>query len=93
MSTIGNQKAVKAKRWRTSIAKRIDALQAMDALADALITEALTGNITALKEIGDRLDGKSVQGIELGGIDGEPMESVSVIRIVAGDGSGSKATS
>jgi len=64
MSVIGNQNAARGKRWKDSISKRIEALQAMDALADALITEALTGNIAALKEIGDRLDGKAVQQIE-----------------------------
>jgi len=90
---MGNNNSVKGKRWRNTIAERIKELDAMKSLADALITEALTGNITALKEIGDRLDGKSVQGIELGGIDGEPMETVSTIRIVAGDGSASPATS
>ena len=91
MSVAGNQNAAKGKRWKIALSKRIEALQAMDALAEALITEALTGNIQALKEIGDRLDGKSVQGVEVGGIDGEPIP-VTTIRIVAGDGSNSPAT-
>jgi len=87
----GHGNRANGKRWKGVISKRIEALQAMDKLADALITEAMTGNIAALKEIGDRLDGKSVQGVELGGIDGEPIP-VTVIRIVAGDGSASPAT-
>ena len=33
-------------------------------LAKALISKALDGDISALKEIGDRLEGKSIQSIE-----------------------------
>jgi hypothetical protein len=36
----------------------------MEKVADALITEAMTGNIAAIKEIGDRIDGKSTQIID-----------------------------
>ena len=39
-------------------------------LADALIDKALAGDVSALKEIGDRLDGKPAQAVELGGIGG-----------------------
>ena len=35
------------------------------ALADALVKKALGGDVAAMKEIGDRLDGKAVQGMEL----------------------------
>lgn len=34
------------------------------AVADALVTKAITGDVPAIKEIADRLDGKSIQGIE-----------------------------
>jgi len=53
------------------------------ALADALVNRALKGDVGALKEIGDRLDGRSVQGVELGGPDGGPVqvEDVSLIEI------------
>jgi len=33
-------------------------------LAEALIDKALTGDVAALRELGDRLDGKAVQEIE-----------------------------
>lgn len=88
----GHGNRAKGKRWKSVLERRIEALQAMDTLADALITEALTGNVTALKEIADRLDGKAMQGIEMTGLDGEAMQTVSTIRIVAGDGSESPAT-
>ena len=48
------------------------------ALADALADKGLKGDVTALKEIGDRLDGKAVQGVELGGPGGGPVETKDV---------------
>lgn len=34
------------------------------AVADALVTKALTGDVPAIREIGDRIEGKVVQAIE-----------------------------
>jgi hypothetical protein len=34
------------------------------AVADALVEKAMTGDIAAIKEVADRLDGKPVQAIE-----------------------------
>jgi len=48
----------------------------LDQLADKLVSEAADGNVIALKEIGDRLDGKPVQAIA--GEDGGPL----LVRIV-----------
>ena len=36
-------------------------------LADRLVDKALEGDITAMKEIGDRLDGKAAQSVEMSG--------------------------
>jgi hypothetical protein len=60
--------AVKRETEKGSGSKRLFAL------ADALVEKALKGDVTALKEIGDRLDGKAVQGVELGGPGGGPMQ-------------------
>lgn len=38
----------------------------LEVLADRLVSEASDGNVTALKEIGDRLDGKPVSTVEGG---------------------------
>lgn len=35
------------------------------ALADKLVEEALSGNMQAMKEIGDRLDGKAAQSVDV----------------------------
>lgn len=91
MQAHGNR--ANGKRWRSVLLKRIEVLQAMEKMADSLITEAMTGNMQALKEIGDRIDGKALQGIEMSGMDGEAIQTVSTIRIVSGDGSNSPATS
>ena len=45
-------------------------------LADALINKALAGDVSAMREIGDRLDGKPAQAVELGGPDGGPIEVI-----------------
>ncbi len=37
------------------------------------VEKELGGDVTALKEIGDRLDGKPAQAVELGGKDGEDL--------------------
>ena len=52
-------------------------------LAEALITKASDGDVTALKEIGDRLDGKPSQMIEGAGADGEHLTKVIVEFIKA----------
>ena len=52
-------------------------------LADALINKALAGDVSALKEIGDRLDGKPAQAVELGGIGGGAIKVEDVTTIEA----------
>ncbi len=42
-------------------------------LADKLVERALGGDITAMKEIGDRLDGKPAQSVELAGKNGKDL--------------------
>ena len=49
---------------------RID-YTALDALADALVAAGLAGEVNALKELGDRIDGKVPQAV-IGGDDDDP---------------------
>jgi len=67
----GNQNAARAKVWSAAI-QRVLARdkEGMEALARALINKAKDGDIQALKEIGDRLEGKVPQAIEGTGEDG-----------------------
>lgn len=56
------------KPWRDAIAIAVnertkDGGKKLRRLADALVEQALAGDVAALKEIGDRLDGKPAQAI------------------------------
>jgi hypothetical protein len=64
---IGNQFAKKAKIWEQAI-KRALARRAngeidhgLDELADKLLNACANGDLPALKELGDRLDGRPTQ--------------------------------
>ncbi|MGE3710031.1 MAG: hypothetical protein AB7G35_10185 [Hyphomicrobiaceae bacterium] len=48
--------------------------KALDKLADALVEKGVTGDVAALKEIGDRLDGKPSQQLEHTGEGGGPLK-------------------
>lgn len=52
--------------------------KALDKLADKLVASGLKGDIAAIKEIGDRLDGKPAQII--GGDDDAPIRTEHVFR-------------
>jgi len=60
----GNNNAGKNKVWSDAIRKVVVQRQALDALAIALVEKALSGDLQALKELGDRLEGKPVQSVE-----------------------------
>lgn len=69
------------KIWRDAIMRAVrrrdsgEDPQALEKLADSLVRKGMEGDVTALKEIGDRLDGKPVQAIA--GADGEgPVKMV-----------------
>lgn len=66
---VGNRYAAKAKVWQMAIERALEKRgraaqrEALDDLAEVLLKKCDEGDIGALKELGDRLDGKSVQGI------------------------------
>lgn len=61
----GNRNAARGTAWRDAIRKAVLRDGKLDALAQALVARALEGDIAALREIGDRLDGKARQSVEL----------------------------
>lgn len=73
---VGNQNAAKAKVWHAAIMRALDKrgagdrVKALDELAGKLLDLVATGDLAALKEFGDRLDGKPAQAVALSG-DGE----------------------
>ena len=66
---LGNQNAVKGKRWAQAIERalerrsRREQIDALDRLAEKLLSVCDAGDLAALKELGDRLDGKANQSI------------------------------
>jgi hypothetical protein len=79
---VGNQFATKAKRWSLAIERALekrskrDQVEALDDLAEKLLAKCDEGDMSALKELGDRLDGKSAQGIDLTGTLGISLAKV-----------------
>jgi hypothetical protein len=67
------------KIWREAIQRAIrrretaEEPQALEKLADSLVAAGIAGDIGALREIGDRLDGKPVQQLNHAGDDGGPL--------------------
>lgn len=85
----GNNNAAKGKEWRDALVYSLENFsgskkgQALRDIAKALIGKALEGDITAIKEIGDRLDGKPVQAIA--GADGESPLTIQILRFADTD--------
>jgi hypothetical protein len=69
----GNQNAVKAKIWSDRLKQQIEERKLWPKLADALLEKALEGDVAAIKEVGDRVEGKVAQRIEATGADGGPL--------------------
>ena len=63
----GNNNATKTKAWSNALRRELAGEQNAEklaALAKKVYQDALSGNMQAVKEIGDRLDGKPVQAVE-----------------------------
>lgn len=85
----GNKNSAKGRIWHDAIRRALARREKgkpdkLNRLADALITEALDGDIQALKEFGDRIDGKVPQGIEGPGENGEHIVNVIERKIIDG---------
>jgi hypothetical protein len=66
---VGNRNAAKAKLWAAAIERALekrgggDKIKALNELAEKLLVNCDSGDMVALKELGDRLDGKPAQSI------------------------------
>lgn len=61
----GNKNATKNRPWAEAVNRALlaDDGKKLRLLADKLIDRALEGDVSALKEVGDRIDGKPAQAI------------------------------
>jgi len=63
----GNQNAAKAKLWTAAITRALDkrtrkeGKDALDELAETLLTKCDDADLAALKELGDRIEGRPAQ--------------------------------
>jgi hypothetical protein len=62
---VGNNNNKKNREWSEAIRKAVVQRKELDKLANALIDRALEGDLGALKELGDRLEGKPSQQIDV----------------------------
>ena len=60
---------------------RLEQKEALDDIAEALIAKAAEGDMGALKELGDRLDGKPSQAI-VGDASADPVQTA--VRVLFG---------
>ncbi len=72
----GNQNAKKGRLWQEAIKRAVarkfngDLNHGLDSLAEKLVEAVSEGDLPALKEFGDRIDGKPAQAI-VGGDEGD----------------------
>ena len=85
MAQIGNSNAHKGKIVRSMIAKRLEERAALAPMVDALIEKAMDGDLQAIREIFDRVDGKPKQQVDLGGQEDNPLVSEVKIKLVRPD--------
>lgn len=90
MAAPKNPKAYKGEKiWREAINRAVCRVfkdkdgrtRTLDKLADALVRSAMEGDVSALKELGDRLDGKPTQMV--GGDKDNPIELSLRVNFVA----------
>lgn len=79
-----NGRPKRVKIWQDAINRAIkrreaDDPRAMEKLADKLLNAVDAGDIAAMKEFGDRVDGKVAQAI-IGDDDEDPIRTITEIR-------------
>jgi len=85
---IGNRNAAKGRMWadaiRRAVARRYngDLKHGLDELAEKLVEMVSQGDLPALKEFGDRMDGKPAQAI-IGDADEDAVQIVHKIKLDA----------
>ena len=79
----GNTNSSKNNRLMNDTLRRVlvqdDALRARS-IAEALVSKAEDGDVSAIKEVFDRMEGKAIAKTELTGSEGEPV----IIQVVTG---------
>ena len=82
--TVGNRNASKDKLWEGAVRRAIlaDDGKRLRAIAERLLDKAAEGDVAAIKEVGDRLDGKPKQSMEHTGEGGGPVKASLTVEFV-----------
>lgn len=88
---VGNTNRKKGKEWFDALRKECVQKDALSKIAKVVVEKAIAGEQWAIAEVGNRFDGKPAQAVELSGVDGDPIQAVTRIELVApgADGNGS----
>lgn len=91
---VGNNNAGKPRLWTAAINRALDrrarkrglkdAMEALDELAEQFLEAVSQGDISAYRELGDRLEGKAAQSMAVTGEDGGPVRhTIEVVTVGA----------
>jgi hypothetical protein len=84
----GNTNSSKEKRIWGNIIRKLaiqEDYKRLHAMAEKLYEKAAEGDLGAIKEVGDRLDGKAISTTELTGVDGSDLPLSIGLRFVEPD--------
>ena len=75
---LGNKNATKNRPWSEAINRVLLAEDGkkLRALAEKIVKLAEEGDVVALKEVGDRVDGKALSALELSSNPNEPLRII-----------------
>ena len=87
MSVSGNKNAAKNKPWLDALSRAMaryegGKLNALNLIADQTVKLAVSGEPWAIKEIGDRVDGKAAQSMTVSGDADNPIAYSEVVRTI-----------
>ena len=72
----GNTNASKGKRLSSHLQKRLEERAVECELMDVLLDKALEGDLPAIKEVFDRIDGKAKQSIDIADISEQRIDEL-----------------
>ena len=77
----GNANARKGKEWFDALRKECVQRDALASIAKVVVDKAISGEAWAIAEVGNRLDGKPSQAVEVSGADGGPLETITRFKL------------
>jgi len=76
---IGNTNGSGRHEWSDAVRKELISSGGLKKAAKKLVSLAIAGDVRALKEIGDRMDGKAIQAIE-----GRLDTTITIVQVTFG---------